>query len=345
MARVYNPTRLMLDANTMATIGNARAEREDSRNKMIASGIAGILRGGQEAIERGNRRAMFEGEEWENPSDWGDKDYQVAKETFINTGDVSALNAYRQRKLQEREQKMREDELATRKTLAEIENRRGREEANKIRESQIDEEKTALYKAIVQAESENVTPDVRMNGEIDIEARRKKLSNLGNPVSDEELEELRKKYREKNVKEKSIKTGAEGNADESGEEVNESETKTFYDQLMAEQSNKAKKRKIKETIADYKKNGISDAEKASLVDTIRKVANATEGAKEDEEFLSLDSEANKLQTKEDVVRYEMKLAKDYHDKLKSPARLDKWMRDNPKEFEKAKKAHAKYYGK
>ena len=120
MARVYNPTRLMLDANTMANIGNARAEREDSRNRMIASGIAGILRGGQEAIERGNRRAMFEGEEWENPSDWGDKDYQVAKETFINTGDVSALNAYRQRKLQEREQKMREDELATRNTLAEI---------------------------------------------------------------------------------------------------------------------------------------------------------------------------------------------------------------------------------
>lgn len=345
MARIYSPTRNMLEANTILSAFRRGDERDDASKKLIASGLAGLLKGGLEAIERGNRRALFDGDKWENPESVNDPDYNAAVETFVNTGDLSALNAYKMRKMQEREQKMREDELSTRKTLAEIENRRGREESDKIRESQIDEEKTALFKAIVQAESENVTPDVRMNGEIDIEARRKKLSDLGNPVSDEELEKLRKKYREKNVKEKSIKTGAEGNADESGEEVAESEPKTFYDQLMAEQSNKAKKRKIKETIADYKKNGISDAEKASLVDTIRKVANATEGAKEDEEFLSLDSEANKLQTKEDVVRYEMKLAKKYHEMLGSPARLDRWMREKKDEFEKAKKYHAQYYGK
>ena len=339
MARVYNPTRLMLDANTMATIGNARAEREDSRNKMIASGIAGILRGGQEAIERGNRRAMFEGDEWENPSDWGDKDYQVAKETFINTGDVSALNAYRQRKLQEREQKMREDELATRKTLAEIENRRGREEANKIRESQIDEEKTALFKAIVQAESENVTPDVRMNGEIDIEARRKKLSDLGNPVSDEELEELRKKYREKNVKEKSVKTGAEGEV-VGEEEV--AEDGGLYGSIRAEADIEARKRKIKEKIAEYKK-GVTDEQKAELADVATRIANATPASKRDDEFLSIMKDIDGLVTNEDKERYQKGLAKKYHEMLGSPARLDRWMREKPKEFENAKKAHSIYY--
>ena len=345
MARIYSPTRNMLEANTILSAFRRGDERDDASKKLIASGLAGLLKGGQEAIERGNRRALFDGDKWENPEAVNDPDYNAAVETFVNTGDLSALNAYKIRKMQEREQKMLEDELSNRKTLAEIENRRGKQEANKIRESQIDDAKTALHKAIVQAESENVTPDIRMNGEIDIEANRKKLSDLGNPVSDEELELLRKKYREKNVKGKIVNTSVDGDAAESGEEVPESEPKTFYDQLMGEQSNKAKKRKIKETIADYKKNGISDAEKASLIDTIRKVANATEGAKEDEEFLSFDAEANKLQTKEDVVRYEMKLAKDYHDKLNSPARLDRWMRDNPKEFEKAKKAHAKYYGK
>jgi hypothetical protein len=244
--------------------------------------------------------------------------------------------------MQEREQKMREDELSTRKTLAEIENRRGKEEANKIRESQIDEEKTALYKAIVQAESENVTPDVRMNGEIDIEARRKKLSDLCNPVSDEELEKLREKYREKNVKGKSIKTGAEGEVVGS-EEVEEDGG--LYGSIRAEADIEARKRKLKEITAEYKKNGVTDEQKAELVDVVKRIANETPASKRDDEFLTIMSNIDKLQTKEDVVRYEKGLAKKYHEMLGSPARLDRWMREKKDEFEKAKKAHSKYYGK
>ena len=339
MARIYSPTRNMLEANTILSAFRRGDERDEASKKLIASGIAGILRGGQEAIERGNRRAMFEGEEWENPSDWGDKDYQVAKETFINTGDVSALNAYRQRKLQEREQKMREDELATRKTLAEIENRRGKEEASKIRASQIDEEKTKLFKAIVQAESENVTPDLRMNGEIDIEASRKKLSDLGNPISDEELEELRTKYREKNVKEKSVKTGTEG------EVVGEKEVAEdggLYGSIRAEADIEARKRKIKEKIAEYKK-GVTDEQKSELADVATRIANATPASKRDDEFLTIMKDIEGLVTNEDKERYQKKLANKYHEMLGSPARLDRWMRENPKEFENSKKAHSIYY--
>lgn len=330
MARVYNPTRLMLDANTMANIGNARAEREDSRNRMIASGIAGILRGGQEAIERGNRRAMFEGEEWENPSDWGDKDYQVAKETFINTGDVSALNAYRQRKLQEREQKMREDELATRKKLAEIENKRGAEIAGKERESQIEELMTSLKKALVQRDSESVTPDVRSIANIDVAYYRNKLKrDYGIELSDEDIENIGGKKKET----------------ETGEESAESEPKevTFFDKVMTEQDLSARKRKLKERIADARKNGISDVDKAELIDVAMKVGDATEGAKRDDEFLTITKDIDKLVTNEDKARYRKGLADKYHDLLGSPARMARWQRENKEEFEKAKKAHSEFY--
>jgi hypothetical protein len=332
----------MLEANTILSAFRRGDERDDASKKLIASGLAGLLKGGQEAIERGNRRALFEGDKWENPEAVNDPDYNAAVETFVNTGDLSALNAYKMRKMQEREQKMREDELSTRKTLAEIENRRGKEEANKIRESQIDDVKTALRKAIVQAESENVTPDIRMNGEIDIEANRKKLSDLGNPVSDEELEKLREKYREKNVKGKSIKTGAEGEVVGS-EEVEEDGD--LYGSIRAEADIEARKRKLKEITAEYKKNGVTDEQKAELVDVVKRIANETPASKRDDEFLTIMSNIDKLQTKEDVVRYEKGLAKKYHEMLGKPARLDRWMREKNDEFEKAKKAHSKYYGK
>lgn len=340
MARIYSPTRNMLEANTILSAFRRGDERDDASKKLIASGLAGLLKGGQEAIERGNRRALFEGDKWENPEAVNDPDYNAAVETFVNTGDLSALNAHKMRKMQEREQKMREDELSTLKTLAEIENRRGREESDKIRASQIDEEKTKLFKAIVQAESENVTPDLRMNGEIDIEASRKKLSDLGNPVSDEELEKLREKYREKNVKGKSIKTGAEGEVVGS-EEVEEDGG--LYGSIRAEADIEARKRKLKEITAEYKKNGVTDEQKAELVDVAKRIANETPASKRDNEFLTIMSNIDKLQTNEDIVRYEKGLAKKYHEMLGSPARLDRWMRENKGEFEEAKKIHSIYY--
>jgi hypothetical protein len=325
----------MMDAMRYAS------EQEDSRNRMIASGIKKLLEGGGSLYDRYKRKSAIESE-GVTPEEANDAEYLSAVNQFIETGNLSGLNAYKMRKMQEREQKMREDELSTRKTLAEIENRRGKEEANKIRESQIDDVKTALRKAIVQAESENVTPDIRMNGEIDIEANRKKLSDLGNPVSDEELEKLREKYREKNVKGKSIKTGAEGEVVGS-EEVEEDGG--LYGSIRAEADIEARKRKLKEITAEYKKNGVTDEQKAELVDVAKRIANETPASKRDDEFLTIMSNIDKLQTKEDVVRYEKGLAKKYHERLGSPARLDRWMRENKDEFEKAEKAHSKYYRK
>lgn len=331
MARIYSPTRNILDANTMMSAMRNSRERDDERNRMIASGIANILRGGQKAVERSNRKAIFEND-WDAPVN--DKEYEVAKETFINTGDVSALNAYKQRKLQEREQKMREDDIATRKKLADIENRKGAEVASKERESQIDELMTNLKKALVQVNSESVTPDVRSIAGIDVAYYRKRLKDLGVELSDDDIVTI---------------GGGQGKTEtktetETETEVKESEPKeeTFYDKVMKESDLSARKRKLKERIAELRK-GATDAEKAELSDIVKRVGDATEGAKRDDEFLSLTGEVEKLVTKEDRYKYRKGLADKYESLLASPARMAKWQRDNKEEFEKAKKAHDEFY--
>lgn len=317
MSRVYNPTRLMLDANTMANIGNARAEREDSRNRMIASGIAGILRGGQEAIERGNRRAMFEGEEWENPSDWGDKDYQVAKETFINTGDVSALNAYRQRKLQEREQKMREEDIKSSKKLAELQDKQGKEDAEKINKEAIDEAMFELETAAVTKNSKTANEDEKKIADIKIKRALNTLKKLG-----VEIEEIIPKPQASNIPE-----GGEG-----GENVPAEEPKIGDEESIQAQVNLLKRKMDKgfETIAEWEE---FNAE-------VNDVAKATPEAKRTSEF-------NEILTKARNPR----LAKEYRDKKESErkaALVNKynsmdamsrytWSIDNPKEFNEAKK--------
>lgn len=342
MARVYNPTRLMLDANTMNALIEKGREREDSRNRMIASGIAGILRGGQEAIERGNRRAMMEGGDWENPSEWGDKEYEAAKESFVNTGDVSALNAYRQRKLQEQEMKMREEDIKARKKLAEMENARGADVASKERESQIDELMTNLKKALVQRDSESVTPDVRSIANIDVAYYRNKLKkDFGIELSDDDIERIggKKKAEESNAE--VVVTGSEDTPEGKKDE-------TLFGKIMSEQDISARKRILKDAIEKAKRNGISDAEKAELANAAEEVSNATDAAKRDDEFIGIKNNIAKLETREAIDRKEKALADEYEALLKNPkgpARLEAEKRKDPKRFESMKKAHDKRYGK
>lgn len=341
MAKVYNPTRLMLDANTMSALIDKGREREDSRNRMIASGIAGILRGGQEAIERGNRRAMMEGGDWENPSEWGDKEYEAAKESFINTGDVSALNSYKMRKMQEREQKMREEDIKARKKLAEMENARGADIASKERESQIEDLMTNLKKSLVQRDSESVTPDVRAIANIDVAYYRNKLKNFGIELSDDDIEKIGGKKKDAENNEEVVETGSEDISERNKDE-------TLFGKIMSEQDIAARKRIFKDEIAKAKRNGISDAEKAELADAAEKVSNATDAAKRDNEFLDIKNNIAKLVTNEAIDRAERELADEYESLLKNPkgsARLESEKRKDPKRFERMKKAHDKRYGK
>lgn len=317
MARVYNPTRLMLDANTMATIGNARAEREDARNKMIASGIAGILRGGQEAIERGNRRDLFDGDKWENPEAVNDPDYNAAVETFVNTGDLSALNAYKMRKMQEREMAMREEDIKSRKKLAEMENIKGREDAEKINKEAIDEAMFELETAAVTKNSKTANEDEKKIADIKIKRALNTLKKLG-----VELEEISPKPQASNIPE-----GGEG-----GENASAEEPKIGDEESIQAQVNLLKRKMDKgfETIAEWE---AFNAE-------VNEVAKATPEAKRTSEF-------NEILTKARNPR----LAKEYRDRKESErkaALVNKynsmdamsrytWSIENPKEFNEAKK--------
>ena len=319
MAKVYNPTRLMLDANTMSALIDKGREREDSRNRMIASGIAGILRGGQEAIERGNRRAMMEGGDWENPSEWGDKEYEAAKESFINTGDVSALNSYKMRKMQEREQKMREEDIKARKKLAEMENIKGKEDAEKINKEAIDEAMFELETAAVTKNSKTANEDEKKIADIKMRRALNTLKKLGI-----EIEEMPKG---EESKASNIPEGGEG-----GEDVSAEEPKIGDEESIQAQVNLLKRKMDKgfDTIAEWE---AFNAE-------VNEVAKATPEAKRTSEF-------NEILTKARNPR----LAKEYRDRKESErkaALVNKynsmdamsrytWSIENPKEFNEAKK--------
>lgn len=316
MARIYSPTRNMLDANAILSAFRRGDERDDASKRLIASGLAGFVKGGQEAIERGNRRALFEGDKWENPEAVNDPDYNAAVETFVNTGDLSALNAYKIRKMQEREQAMREEDIKARKKLAEVENIKGREDAEKINKEAIDEAMFELETAAVTKNSKTANEDEKKIADIKIKRALNTLKKLGI-----ELEEMPK------PKASDIPEGGEG-----GEDVPAEEPKIGDEESIQAQVNLLKRKMDKgfETIAEWE---AFNAE-------VNEVAKATPEAKRTSEF-------NEILTKARNPR----LAKEYRDRKESERRaalvnrynsMDAmsrytWSIENPKEFNEAKK--------
>lgn len=317
MARIYSPTRNMLEANTILSAFRRGDERDDASKKLIASGIAGLLKGGQEAIERGNRRALFEGDKWENPEAVNDPDYNAAVETFVNTGDLSALNAYKMRKMQEREMAMREEDIKSRKKLAELQDKQGKEEAQKINKEAIDEAMFELETAAVTKNSKTANEDEKKIADIKMKRALNTLKKLGI-----EIEEISPKPQASDIPE-----GGEG-----GEDVPAEEPKIGDEESIQAQVNLLKRKMDKgfDTIAEWE---AFNAE-------VNEVAKATPEAKRTSEF-------NEILTKARNPR----LAKEYRDRKESErktALVDKynsmdamsrytWSIENPKEFNEAKK--------
>lgn len=317
MARIYSPTRNMLEANTILSAFRRGDERDDASKKLIASGLAGLLKGGQEAIERGNRRALFEGDKWENPEAVNDPDYNAAVETFVNTGDLSALNAYKMRKMQEREMAMREEDIKSRKKLAELQDKQGKEDAEKINKEAIDEAMFELETAAVTKNSKTANEDEKKIADIKMKRALNTLKKLGI-----DIEEISPKHQASNIPE-----GGEG-----GENVPAEETKIGDEESIQAQVNLLKRKMDKgfDTIAEWE---AFNAE-------VNEVAKATPEAKRTSEF-------NEILTKARNPR----LAKEYRDRKESErkaALVDKynsmdamsrytWSIENPKEFNEAKK--------
>ena len=327
MARIYSPTRNMLEANTILSAFSRGDERDDASKKLIASGLAGLLKGGQEAIERGNRRALFEGDKWENPEAVNDPDYNAAVETFVNTGDLSALNAYKMRKMQEREMAMREEDIKSSKKLAELQDKQGKEDAEKINKEAIDEAMFELETAAVTKNSKTANEDEKKIADIKMKRALNTLKKLG-----VELEEIPKKQEPKASE---IPEGGEG-----GEDVPAEEPKIGDEESIQAQVNLFK-RKMDEGFK-------TDAELQKFYDELVATSKANPEAKRNEDFNKLLKDAkNPYLSKEYRDRKESErkaaLAKKYHEMLGSPARLDRWMRENKGEFEEAKKIHSIYY--
>lgn len=99
MARIYNPTMLMLDpSNVMNAVrlGREREAQEQEARKGIAQGIGEI--GG--ALAGIGGRALRQSEIGELPED-ADDEWKAVVERFVDTGDISGINAYKQRKAEE----------------------------------------------------------------------------------------------------------------------------------------------------------------------------------------------------------------------------------------------------
>ena len=317
MARIYSPTRNMLEANTILSAFRRGDERDEASKQLIASGLAGLLKGGQEAIERGNRRALFDGDKWENPEAVNDPDYNAAVETFVNTGDLSALNAYKMRKMQEREMSLREEDIKSRKKLAELQDKQGKEDAEKINKEAIDEAMFELETAAVTKNSKTANEDEKKIADIKMKRALNTLKKLGI-----EIEEISPKPQASNIPE-----GGEG-----GEDVPAEEPKIGDEESIQAQVNLLKRKMDKgfETIAEWEE---FNAE-------VNEVAKATPEAKRTSEF-------NEILTKARNPR----LAKEYRDRKESErkaALVDKynsmdamsrytWSIENPKEFNEAKK--------
>lgn len=315
MARIYSPTRNMLEANTILSAFRRGDERDDASKKLIASGLAGLLKGGQEAIERGNRRALFEGDKWENPEAVNDPDYNAAVETFVNTGDLSALNAYKMRKMQEREMAMREEDIKSSKKLAELQDKQGREDAEKINKEAIDEAMFELETAAVTKNSKTANEDEKKIADIKIKRALNTLKKLG-----VELEEIPKKQDD-------IPEGVEG-----GEDVPAEEPKIGDEESIQAQVNLFK-RKMDEGFK-------TDAELQKFYDELVATSKANPEAKRNEDFNKLLKDAkNPYLSKEYRDRKESERKAALVDRYNSMDAMSRytWSIENPKEFNEAKK--------
>jgi hypothetical protein len=305
----------MLEAGTMMDAMRYASEQEDSRNRMIASGIKKLLEGGGSLYDRYKRKSAIESE-GVTPEEENDAEYRSAVNQFIETGNLSGLNAYKMRKMQEREMAMREEDIKARKKLAEMENIKGREDAEKINKEAIDDAMFELETAAVTKNSKTANEDEKKIADIKMKRALNTLKKLGI-----EIEEMPKK-----------EDTEASDIPEGGEDVPAEEPKIGDEESIQAQVNLLKRKMDKgfDTIAEWE---AFNAE-------VNEVAKATPEAKRTSEF-------NEILTKARNPR----LAKEYRDRKESErkaALVNKynsmdamkrytWSIENPKEFNEAKK--------
>jgi hypothetical protein len=306
----------MLEAGTMMDAMRYASEQEDSRNRMIASGIKKLLEGGGSLYDRYKRKSAIESE-GVTPEEENDAEYRSAVNQFIETGNLSGLNAYKMRKMQEREMAMREEDIKSRKKLAELQDKQGKEDAEKINKEAIDEAMFELETAAVTKNSKTANEDEKKIADIKMKRALNTLKKLG-----VELEEISPKPQASNIPE-----GGEG-----GEDVPDEEPKIGDEESIQAQVNLFRRRMDE----GFK----TDAELQKFYDELVATSKANPEAKRNEEFNKLLKEAkNPYLSKEYCDRKESErkaaLVNNYNS-MDAMSRYT-WSIENPKEFNEAKK--------
>lgn len=316
MARIVSPTRNMLEAGTMMDAMRYASEQEDSRNRMIASGIKKLLEGGGSLYDRYKRKSSIESE-GVTPEEANDAEYRSAVNQFIETGNLSGLNAYKMRKMQEREMAMREEDIKSRKKLAELQDKQGKEDAEKINKEAIDEAMFELETAAVTKNSKTANEDEKKIADIKIKRALNTLKKLG-----VEIEEISPKPQASNIPE----------GGESGEDASAEETKIGDEESIQAQVNLFR-RMMDEGFK-------TDAEYQKFYNELVATSKANPEAKRNEDFNKLLKEAkNPYLSKEYRDRKESERKAALVNKYNSMDAMSRytWSIENPKEFNEAKK--------
>lgn len=327
MARIYNPTMLMLDpSNVMNAVrlGREREAQEREARKGIATGI-GELGGALAGI---GGRALRQSEIGELPED-ADEEWKAVVERFVDTGDISGINAYKQRKAEEEyKKKMAEIQKMEAEASKEASKNTAKELSLKEKKS-LEMEKAdytyGLNKAIRKAQESHETKDYKDASE-DYEYYKKKLMLLDVPP-----EEIKTLPPMPIVGEKS-KSKAEG------EEETEKDAEAFSgDEYLTRKNNVITKLKTGKFKTDKE---VNDFQKE-----IRQLSNSSFG-KSDTDISDIYAKALEIKSDEakarDALAYEQKMA-DGWDAMSKAERYSLTKKD-PKTAKKMQDAWDKIYG-
>lgn len=191
MARVYNSTRLMLDPNFILSARRSADEREAAARESrrdIAKGInqtLGAIGGGIDYalrnMEKSERRDIMA-----NAPDIEDPEYKAAVERFVETGDLSGINAYRQikenRERMAREAAARENELGIRKREAEAMAKKTELEDAKIKEGLAEKARLDLQEAEIEYKNATTNAD-KERAKVNIKRALLDLKSAGKDIS------------------------------------------------------------------------------------------------------------------------------------------------------------------
>lgn len=303
MARIYNPTMLMLDPSNVMSgmrLGREREAEERATRQGILSGVKSL----GESAGRIVGRAIRQSEIGDVP-DNSDEEWKAVVERFVDTGDVSGINAYRQRQAEQayrdKMAEIQKMEAEGAKTSAKASLKEQGLKERQMQKEKIDEAKYELETAI-NSYMDAKTEGSKRKAKTDYEYAKKRLKNLN--VPDYEIRPLsfNDDYTGEEAKGKEAK-GKEVETEETGAE----ETKRPF----TSESYAGKKNDITNRLNE-KFNTQGDIDK--VVDELTALSQTEFGA-EDKELIGLFDKARKIvpEDKKAEIAFmkKVKIAKDF----------------------------------